>query len=283
MSQQYRYWSVELENKNCVIDLRNNDNEGVLIEETSEKLKNLESEKAELKKKRDNATAEERASIGVDYLAKESQCMETKSVLSKLEEHSKVHKRNKDMRIKVQRLKDKYSRKESVRVVLLIGGVEDARLNSTSTKIKDDIYKLEEYGVYLTPPYYDELAKIIRDMYFDIEVEETEFIDNDIPTETVKAIIKMCLTELNGMDNDKKAENNIVDDDYYYNIPVKVFKQWYESSAFRRFSLTNIKEAFIIHSYARSNKGRNEYTLANVGKVVSLNKAELEKVKDNEQ
>ena len=164
MSGKYRYWSVELKNENCVIDLRNNDNEDALIEETSEKLKILESEKAELKKKRDNATAEERASISVDYLAKESQCMETKSVLSKLEEHNKVHKRNKDMHIKVQRQKDKYSRKESVRVVLLIGGIEDARINSTSAKIKDDIYKLEEYGVYLTPPYYDELAKIIRDI-----------------------------------------------------------------------------------------------------------------------
>lgn len=283
MSQQYRYWSVELENKNCVIDLRTNDNVEALIEETSEKLKILESEKAELKKKRDKAMAEERASIGVDYLAKESQYMETKSVLSKLEEHNKVHKRNKDMCIKVQRLKDKYSRKESVRVVLLIGGVEDARLNSTSTKIKDDIYKLEEYGVYLTPPYYDELAKIIRDIYFDIEVEEGEFIDNDIPTETVKAIVKMCISELEGMSDEQKKEDNITGDDYYYNIPVKIFRKWYESSAFRRFSLTSIKEALIIHNYARSNKGRNEYTLANVGKVVSLNKAELEKVTDNEQ
>lgn len=51
MSGKYRYWSVELKNENCVIDLRNNDNEDALIEETSEKLKILESEKAELKKK----------------------------------------------------------------------------------------------------------------------------------------------------------------------------------------------------------------------------------------
>lgn len=283
MLEKYKYWNVELENENCLIDLRINSNEKALIEETSEKLKILESEKAELKKQRDNAMSEEKNKLGVDYLAKESQCIETKSLLSKLEEHNKVQKRNKNMNIKVQRLKDKYSRKESVRVILLIGGVEDAILNSTSTKIKDDIYKLEEYGVYLTPPYYDELAKIIRDIYFDMEVIENEFIDNDIPAETVKAIVKMCISELYEMSDARKVEDNITEDEYYYNIPVKIFKQWYEGSAFRRFSLTSIKEAFIIHGYARSNKGRNEYTLAKIGKVVSLNKSELMKVKDNEQ
>jgi len=172
-----------------------------------------------------------------------------------------------------------------VSVILVINGIEEAKIISTSTKIKEDIYKLEEYGVFLTAPYYDELAGIIRDIYFDMEVKETEFIENDIPTETVKAIVEMCGVIISECEDEERA-GFLDKEGVYYNIPVKLFKQWYENSAFRKFSLTSIKEALIIHGYARGNKGRNEHTVAGVGKVVSLKKSELDKVgeeKKNEE
>ena len=272
----YRYWSVSLQDGKCKINLEDMGDLESKIATAKEKLEEVEAERAEAKKNRDNAKEEELTNYRYQYYAKDKEYVQIKAEISKLEEHLKVKKRNKGMEIGVQRLKDKYSRKESVSVILLCNSVEEARINSTPSMINEDIYKLEEYGVYLTPPYYDELANAIRDIYFDLEVTEREFIDNDIPKEAVKAIVKMCREELKSC-----GEYYIDKEEKYYNIPVKDFKQWYESSAFRRFSLTSIKEALIIHGYARGNKGRNEHTVSGIGKVVSLNKAMIETVNED--
>lgn len=270
----YRYWSVSLQDGKCKINLEDMGDLESKIATAKEKLEEVEAERAEAKKNRDNAKEEELANYRYQYYAKDKEYVQIKAEISKLEEHLKVKKRNKGMEIGVQRLKDKYSRKESVSVILLCNSVEEARINSTPSMINEDIYKLEEYGVYLTPPYYDELANAIRDIYFDLEVTQREFIDNDIPKEAVKAIVKMCKQELKDSYLDKEGK--------HYNIPVKDFKQWYESSAFRRFSLTSIKEALIIHGYARGNKGRNEHTVSGIGKVVSFYKEMVEAVKEDE-
>lgn len=279
MSEKYKYWSVDLREKDCNIDLIVRNDYESYIEETRKLLEKQAKERDSLKIQRDNATAEERTDLRVQYYAKENDCIETKAELSKWEEHSKVQKRNKGLAIRIERLKDKYSRKESVRVTLVINGIEDARIISTSSMIKEDIYQLEEYGVYLTPPYYDELAKIIRDIYYDMGVVEQEFIENNIPSETVKAIVRMCKHEL----NEYNGTETIGEDDFHYNIPVKVFKKWYEDSAFKRFSLTSIKEALVNYGYAKANAGRNDHTVAGIGKAVSLKKTEIAKVEDNEQ
>lgn len=277
MSERYRYWSVEIVERICKITLRVSDNLEDEITKTNSLLKKIGDERTQAKKARDGANGQERTELGYQYYAKDSKYTEVKFELAKLEEHYTVQRRNKGLEINVQRLKDKYSRKESVSVILVINGIEEAKVISTSTKIKEDIYKLEEYGVFLTAPYYDELAGIIRDIYFDMEVKETEFIENDIPTETVKAIVEMCGVIISECEEEERV-GFLDKEGVYYNIPVKTFKQWYENSAFRKFSLTSIKEALIIHGYARGNKGRNEHTVAGVGKVVSLKKSELEKV-----
>lgn len=274
----YRYWSVNVEDSECKITLKDMGDLESEIATAKKKLEEVEAERAEAKKNRDNAKEEELTNYRYQYYTKDSEYVQSKAGISKLEEHLKIKRRNKGIEIEVHRLKDTYSRKESVCVILLCNSVEEARINSTPSMINEDIYKLEEYGVYLTSPYYDELANAIRDIYFDLEVTEREFIDNDIPKEAVKAIVKMCNEELK-----TSGEYYIDKEEKYYNIPVKDFKKWYESSAFRRFSLTSIKEALIIHGYARGNKGRNEHTVANIGKVVSLNKAMIEAVKEDEE
>lgn len=271
MSDKYRYWNIKAEEDNCKISLKETEDIEDKIAKVREKLDNVSKERDAAKDKRDKATEEERTNYRYQYYAKDNEFVAVKAELCQLEEHYKIKKRNCGLELKIQRLKDMYSRKESIGVIILYNGIEDAQIASTVSKINEDIYKLEEYGIYLTPPYCDELATIIRDKYFDIKATERQFIDNDIPKETIISYLKMCCEELVECGQQYIDKNN-----EYYNIPVKEFKKWYDTSAYRKFTLTSIKEALIIHGYAKGNKGRNERTVANVGKVVSLRKAELE-------
>lgn len=279
MLHEYRYWSCELRESKGIISL-------IVYKDIDEKLKRAEAEikkaeekRKEAKEKLETADSENIHSAKLKYSMDNDEYIKKRAELSKLEEQQLVHTRNTGVEVCVERLKDIYSRKENIIVTLIINDVSDGKVISTVGKIKEDIYKLEDFGIYLTAPYYDELAKMIANIYYDIKVREEKFIENDVPESAVKAFASMIYAEI------KDSDENFVNkkDSGYYDIPVKIFKGWYENSAFRRFTLTNLKEALILHGYARANKGRNEYTVANIGKVVRLKISELEKVEEHEE
>lgn len=109
-----------------------------------------------------------------EYLKAKEGYLTTKKTISRYEEYWKINKRNEGMSLTIERLKDLYSRKEAVSIVIKYNGIEDGKVISTVTKINEDVYRLEEYGIYLTAPYYDKLAKLIRDVYFDLDAQEQE-------------------------------------------------------------------------------------------------------------
>lgn len=182
--------------------------------------------------------------------------------------------RNQTKSLKVERLKDIYTRKENLCITLLTNGIDDGKIVTTIGKLNNDIHGLDEYGVYLLPPYYDDLKKILMDKYYELTPIEKEFIDNSIPQNTVMKFASLCKRQI--------LDNNIAVDNGYYNVPVKDFKTWHTDSLFRRFSITELKEALILHGYCRSNSGRNDYTDSKMGKTVSFYASKLEELKDNE-
>lgn len=274
MAEKYKYWTYDLKEDECLIDFVKFENLVEELDKTKAEMDKLETASKELKQKRDMAeNSSDRTNFANQYLVADKKYHKSKSDLARMVEHDRVERRNKNKGFIVRRLKDMYSRKENVVVTILSNNIEDCKLVSTTNKINEDIYKIEEYGIYLTPPYLDELAKLIREVYFDIEAKESKFIDNEVPRDTVRAFVSMCNKHLEENSDPYIDKNN----KNYYNIPVKTFKDWYENSAFRRFSLTSIKEALIIHGYARCNTGRNDLTVLSVGKVVSLN---IEKINE---
>lgn len=276
MSQKYKYWTYELNGAYCLFDFDIPSNLEGSLAEFQNNLKISKKEKDKAKANRDaESDDEKRSKLTEKYLKADDKYRGAKAKLAVLEEKQRVRDRNKGKTIRIERFKDIYSRKENVCVVLLGDGIEDGKIITTTSKIGEDIYRLEDYGMYLTPPYLDELAKAVKENYFDIEVQEREFVENEVSKIAIEAFVRMCREEI------KDSNENFADKtNQYYNIPVKEFKRWYDNSSFRRFSLTSLKEALIIYEYARSNKGRNDYNAAGVGKVVSLYIANVQRLND---
>lgn len=292
MSEKYKFWDVEQSEKNCIFTLLVDDDIEDKIIQACNKMKELETEISDYKKRMKEADDDDIQPLRFKQSTCESEYRQIKAQISKYEDKLKIYRHNKDIRLRCERMKDKYSRKECLSVVIVTATGDDGKIVSSSTRISNDIYKLEEFGIYLTEPYYDELSKIIRDIYFDLSAIEQEFIDNDVPRNAVEAFVEMLNEELNVTEkiknpNTPKSGEEIVrtnrekyksKDDSYYDIPVKDFKQLYDNSNFKRFTLTSIKEALIIHGYAKANRGRNDYNVANVGKVIRLYVSEMEKI-----
>lgn len=278
MPQKYKYWTYELKGTGCIFDFDIPSDLESVITEFQDNVKTSEQEKEEAKVNRDaESNIDKRKKLVEQYLIAEQKYREVKAKLAVLEEKQKVHNRNKGKVIRVERFKDIYSRKENVCVILLGDGLEDGKIITTTSKVGEDIYRLEDYGMYLTPPYFDELAKAIKEQYFEIEVQEREFVENEVSKIAIEAFVRMCKQEIK--ENEEIATDK---DNKYYNIKVKTINEWYNNSNFRRFSLTSLKEALIIYGYARSNKGRNDYNATGIGKVVSLNIAKMQELGDEE-
>lgn len=264
-----KYWEHKIVDGKCNISF-------VTVEDLETKLANSkELEKAygkevkEYEKSMVNAkTPEEKTKYTEDYLVSKEKYIDNKRDISKYEEYAKISKRNAGMSLIVERLKDMYSRKEAVSIIIYYNGKEDGKIISTITKVNEDVYRLEEYGIYLTAPYYDKLAKIIKDEYFDLEPHERTYIENEVSVGVVEQFYNICLIEI--IEYNKTAKEKIAMKDNEYYVPVKLFKEWYVNSSFKRYSITELKEALSIYGYARTNKGRNDLTVSGIGKVVCL-------------
>lgn len=201
-----------------------------------------------------------------DYLVADSQYKTACADLKRLEELKLIVDRNKDTRFRVTRLKDVYSRKEALCIDIIRHGIEDGKLISKSTKILEDIYQLEDFGVYMTVPCFDELARVIREKYFELMAIDREYIENDLPEVIVKQFVELCVEHWK--EDDAVVINNTASNLLY--VPVSIIKEWHNDSAYRRFSLTDIKEALAIYGYTKTNAGRNDYTDRKHGKVIAF-------------
>lgn len=265
-----KYWSYELKEKSCEISFIKIEELDVKLTASKELLEELNNKVKEDKKNMDNSQPGEEKTKNTDtYLKSCAKYNAVKKELAMYEENELIHRRNNGKKLYIERLKDTYSRTEAVSVKILDKNNEDdGKIVSTTSKIKEDVYKLEEYGMYLTAPYCDELAKIIKDIYFDLEPQEREYIENNVSERVVKEFYKICMENI--VEHNNTSNDKIIIKDNYYCVKVAIFKNWYLNSSFKRYSNTDLREALIIYGYAKGNKGRNDVTVAGIGKVICL-------------
>ncbi|MBQ3794858.1 MAG: hypothetical protein II842_01005 [Butyrivibrio sp.] len=235
----------------------NKDNEA---KELARKISKLNDQRK--KEKDDN----KRKGLNNEYLVTDSKYRALVAEANRLEELKLIADRNKDTQFRVTRLKDVYSRKEALRIDIIRNKVEDGSLVSASTRIADDIYRLEDYGVYMSVASFDELARFIRDKYFELNAIDREYIENDIPESIVRQFVELCAEHW------KEDASAVIDNtaSKLLYVPVSTIKEWHNDSAYRRFPLTDIKEALAIYGYTKTNAGRNDYTDRKHGKVIAF-------------
>ena len=240
------------------------------------RISQLEDDLKELKKRRDDQAdggkkENERKEVNADYLSAESELRQARANYSRFSEAVETARHNQNIRFKITRLKDVYSRKEALCIEIFRDDKPDGRLLSSSQKIGEDIYELEEYGICMTPPCFDSLARCIRKVYFDLIPQEREYIQNDVPEAAVKQFVKSCIVQ---WEEEKDAVRDT--DGSLICVPVAKIKEWYNDSSCRQFSLTDIKEALSIYGYTKTNAGRNDYTVSGLGKVIAFWKDKIE-------
>lgn len=259
------------------------------LDEARENRKKAMEEAESAKKARAAAgeiTGEERKKIDDIYLTSDRKFVEEKSNVEKYEKMLYVTKNNRDVFFRVERLKDRYSRKEGLVIDIIRDGMQDGKIVTDIGSLDKDIFKLEQFGIYLTPPYYGDLSKKISNNYFELATLESEFIGNDVPEQAVKRFAQICYEQI--IENEKKEkdkkdkkDNKGVEKDpkgkWYYVAPSMV-EEWYEESGFRAFKLSSLKEALIIYGYAKANPGRNDLNVAKKGRVICLNVKKLEEM-----
>ena len=267
-----KYWSYELKEKSCEISFIKIEELDVKLTASKELLEELNNKVKEDKKNMDNSQPGEEKTKNTDtYLKSCAKYNAVKKELAMYEENELIHRRNNGKKLCVERLKDTYSRTEAVSIKILDkNNQEDGKIVSTTSKIKEDVYKLEEYGMYLTAPYCDELAKIIKDIYFDLEPQEREYIENNVSKGVAERFYEICMENIKEHNEKAEEKDKIIIKEGYYCVKVSIFNNWYLNSSFKRYSNTDLREALIIYDYARGNKGRNDVTVAGIGKAICL-------------
>ena len=276
MMKAYKYFYPDLKEEYCELTFLILDN---LDSELSKAMQEKDTLVEKVKEAKDimdaSEVGQEKTNNTNKYLKVCEQFNLAKRKLVLCEENQLIVKRNGNKTIHVERLKDIYSRMESVSVKIFSNGVEDGKIVSTVSKIKEDIYKLGEYGLFLPAPYSDELAQIIIDIYFDLKPIERFFIENNVSETAIRAFYEMCISLVEEyFDSNEQSKDNefkkIILKDGYYCVPVARFNKWYSESRFKRYSNTELREALIIHNYATANNGRNDYNVTGLGKTIGL-------------
>ena len=252
-----------------------------MLEEAKENSQKAMEDAKNAKKARAEAverTEEERRKIEEAYYASDRISAVEKSKAITYEKMLSVTNKNGDVFFLVERLKDRYSRKEGLVISIIKEGEQDGKIVTTIGSLDKDIFKLEEFGVCLTPPYYGELPKIISDNYFDIAALEKDFIGNDVPEQAVRRFAQICYEQI--IESVEKGNKGVEKDStgkWYHVIPSAV-ETWYDESGFRTFKLTSLKEALVIYGYAKANPGRNDLYVLNKGRRICLNVKKLEEM-----
>lgn len=252
-----------------------------LAEKLEEAKKNSDEAEGELeaaKKARANAgdkSEEEMMEIMETCFSSAKRLDEEKKRVSAYEKIQSVIQNNPDMHFEVRRLKDRYSRKEGLAIDIIREGIQDGKIVTAIGLLDKDIFKLEEFGVYLSPQHYGALSKIIRENYFALAALEKDFIGNDVPEQALKRFAQICYEQI--MEGMQKGDKGIEKDstEKWYHVVPSMLETWYEESGFRTFKLASLKEALVIYGYAKANPGRNDLYVLNKGRRICMNVEKL--------
>lgn len=285
MKREFKYWEVEYKEKDgirekCIIRFKEKDVPHQKVMSLQKEIQAMEEKHEKLEKElnQNNITSKKRTELQNEKMNCANDCKVNKAKLANQEEIYRVYEINENNYLEIQRVKDRYSRKEGIVITLFVNKKEDARIATTISRVREDIRKLAEFGVYITSRLYDELELLIRDAYYYIYIQEREYIDNDIPTGAVEEFVEMCHEQIQMQmgDEQEDSKKEIVKKDGCYCIPVKIFQEWYDESPYRRFPLKDLKEALKVYGYTKCNTGRLDYTVAGKGKVIALRMDKLE-------
>lgn len=170
----------------------------------------------------------------------------------------------------VVRLKDIYSFEEVLRIKAFYSGKEYGTRISKVSKLDTEIISLADIGINLSRVEYIELSNLIKKNYYNLEPQEREAIENNISDRTVKAVVDFY--------RDYIQEKQIAPREGFYNIPVEDFKREFNDSSFKRYNMSDIKEALKIRGYIKCNAGRNDLAIKVEGvnrRFISFDKQKL--------
>lgn len=159
----------------------------------------------------------------------------------------------KNFSFEVIRLKDIYSYEEVLKINAFYDGKEYGSRISKVSKLDTEIVSLGDIGINLSRVEYIELSNLIKNNYYNLEPQEREAIENNISDRTVEAVV--------GFYRDYIQEKQIEQRDGFYNIPVEDFKREFNDSSFKRYNMSDIKEALKIRGYIKCNAGRNDLAI----------------------
>ena len=119
-------------------------------------------------------------------------------------------------------------------------------------KLSDEIKKLGDIGIIITPNGCRDLAKLIEKNYYNFEVIKKDGAENDVSETLIESVVEHFIGYIkdNGIKLDKDA----------YNIPVEDFVKEYEKCTFR-VPVPKIKEGLRLMEYTKCNKNRNDYNI----------------------
>lgn len=258
--EKYKYWEYSVKDKNCIINMIHVDvdEKEKELNTVVEKIKQMSQEHKALQEKRDKEKdSAKKKESNIDLLAVQNKINAARAKGIKAEKELEVFKRYYRITYNITRLKDKYSRQEAIHIQILNDDIEDGIIITSTSDVDNDINKLEKFGISLYPTYLDELVKIIKDKYFDIAYTERSYIDNDVPVNAVDAFANLCREEIK-----KNPDAYIKKSEMHYDVPHKELNEWYKDSQFRRFTLSELKEALVIHGYMDTpTKGRLDNTI----------------------
>lgn len=151
------------------------------------------------------------------------------------------------------RLKDVYSYEEVLKINAFYDKKEYGSRISKLSKLDTEIVSLGDIGINLSRVEYIELSNLIKKNYYNLEPQAREAIENNVSDRTVKAVVALYRNYIH--------EKQIEPRDGYYNIPVEDFKREFNDSTFRRYNMSDIKEALRIRGYIKCNMGRNDLAI----------------------
>ena len=278
--EKYKYWECTMGEQSCTIimsmdpqktelELQQIENE---VRKSDAELEDLINQRNEIDKK-DTAKLSE---IQNKILTAENKRRTEYSKGRKLEEQYNIYERYSRITYDISRLKDRYSREESIRIQIKNDDKYDGIIMTDISRLDVDIVKLEKFGISLNASYVDELVKIIKNKYFYITAEEREYIDNGVPEEVVKEFVSMCCQRMSSNIKDAKDKD-------YYDVKTTDLGSWYKETPFQRYTLREIKEAMIIYGYMGApNKGRLDNTIDGQ-KVVRFIKSKIDSMFKEEE
>ncbi len=159
----------------------------------------------------------------------------------------------------VKRMKDQYTYQEVLKITAYYKGNEYGTIVAKMQNLDQDIKQLANIGIFLSPLAYKELGAIISSNYYKFTPIFGEGIENNIPDKVVEGI--------RGLLMDAVKEYGIQEQNGFYDMPTDIFNSTINESAFRKYNVSDIKEALKIRNLTKCNQNRNDYAVKVDGKT----------------